>query len=107
MLQGCLNVLSVYWWYDRHAISLTMLWRHRSCPLALHRWQPMIIAGGGGHRQCRSSTVMQRAGTGQSPQSSKMAGSILGASVELSQWVLEPRQASAVSIRGKRGYFDP
>ena len=53
-----------------------------------------------------SSAVMQRAEAGQSPQSSKVAGSILGASVELSRCGLELRQASAVSICGKRGYFD-
>ena len=31
----------------------------------------------GGHRQCRPSAVMQRAGARHSPQGSKMAGSIL------------------------------
>ena len=34
MLQGCLNVSDAYWWYNRHATSLTTLWRYRSGPLA-------------------------------------------------------------------------
>ena len=34
MLQGCLNVLGVYLWYDRYITSLIMLWRHQSRPLA-------------------------------------------------------------------------
>jgi hypothetical protein len=34
MLQGCLNISGAYWWCDRHATSLTTLWRHRSHPLA-------------------------------------------------------------------------
>jgi len=35
-----------------------------------------------------------------------MAGAILSANAELSRWSSEPRQASAVSIRGKKGCFD-
>jgi hypothetical protein len=73
----------------------------------IHRWQPIIIARGRSHRQCRPSAVIQRAGAGQSPQGSKVAGSILGASVELFRWGLELKRASAISICGKRGYFDP
>src|SRR5436305_13945334 len=64
----------------------------------IHRWQPTTIAGGAAHRQYCPSTVMQRVEARHSPQSSKMARSILGASAELSRWGSEPRQASAVLI---------
>jgi hypothetical protein len=62
VLQGCLNVLDAWLLCDRHATSLSTLWRHRPRPLArfclvgrqcgeraslVRHWQSTIIAGAG------------------------------------------------------------
>src|SRR2546423_3575401 len=119
VLQGCLNVLDAWLLCDRHATSLTTLWRHRPRPLARfylvgrqreENGRASYATGSQRSLQERGqSTILPLRGNAESrvPTFSPglQDGQIdPGANVKLSWLGSEPRQASTISIRRKTGY---